>query len=94
LTLTTRSPARSPSEAPTPGFVQAQRCFRSAVEIAQPRQARTPELWARVSLAQLLRVQARREEARTALLDLYGSFTEGWSTPDLTDARLLLDALA
>jgi hypothetical protein len=47
-----------------------------------------------VSLAQLLRVQARREEARTALLDLYGSFTEGWSTPDLTDARLLLDALA
>jgi hypothetical protein len=42
----------------------------------------------------LLQAQGRRDEARTALLDLYRWFTEGWDTPDLTDARRLLDSLA
>ena len=46
------------------------------------------------SLARLWRDQARRGEAQDLLAPLYGSFTEGFDTPDLKDAKALLDVLA
>jgi hypothetical protein len=36
----------------------------------------------------------RREEARRLLEPVYGWFTEGHDTPDLTDAKALLDQLS
>ena len=80
---------------PGPASVaEAEACFRAAVEIARGLEARTPELRAATSLARLLRAQGRREEARAALLEPYRSLTEGWETPDLIDARRLLEDLA
>ena len=37
--------------------------------------------------------QDRGDEARELLAPLYGWFTEGFNTPDLQDAKALLDEL-
>ena len=37
--------------------------------------------------------QGKRDEARAMLADLYKWFTEGFDTPDLKDAKALLDEL-
>jgi predicted ATPase len=49
---------------------------------------------AATSLARLWRDQGRREDARRALADIYGWFTEGFDTQDLRAAKTLLDELA
>ena len=41
--------------------------------------------------ARLWGEQGRREEARDLLSPVYGWFTEGFATPDLKDAKALLD---
>jgi predicted ATPase len=46
------------------------------------------------SLARLGRDQGRRAEARDLLAPVYGWFTEGFDTPDLKEAKALLDELA
>jgi predicted ATPase len=51
-------------------------------------------LRASVSLARLRRDQRRRAETRDLLSPVYDWFTEGFDTPDLKDAKALLDALA
>ena len=38
--------------------------------------------------------QGKRAEARDLLGPIYNSFTEGFDTPDLKDAKALLDELA
>jgi ketopantoate reductase len=45
------------------------------------------------SAARLLVQQGRRAEARTILAEIFAWFTEGFPTPDLQDARALLDQL-
>ena len=47
----------------------------------------------RPSLARLWRDQGKRAEARDLLAPVYGWFTEGLDTPDLQDAKALLDEL-
>jgi hypothetical protein len=39
-------------------------------------------------------MQGKREQAREQLRSVYDWFTEGFDTPDLRDAKALLDALA
>ena len=48
---------------------------------------------AAASLARLRRDQGRRAEARDLLAPVYGWFTEGFDTPDLKEAKALLDEL-
>jgi hypothetical protein len=43
------------------------------------------------SLARLRRDQDRRAEERDPLASVYGWFTEGFDTPDLKEAKALLD---
>ena len=76
------------------GANEAESCFREAIEIARRQQAKSWELRATMSLARLLGKQNRREEARAMLAEIYGWFTEGFDTPDLKDAKGLLDELA
>ena len=45
------------------------------------------------SLARLRRDQGRRAEARDLLVPVYGWFTEGFETPDLQEAKGVLDEL-
>jgi len=73
---------------------EAQRCFERAIEIARKQSAKSWELRATTSLAQLLARQGRRDEARTMLAEIYGWFTEGFDTADLKDAKALLDELS
>jgi predicted ATPase len=47
-----------------------------------------------VSLARLRRDHGRHAEARDLLAPVYGWFTEGFDTPDLKEAKALLDELA
>ena len=67
--------------------------YREALRIAREQEAKLWELRAAVSLARLCRDQGRRTEARDLLAPVYGWFTEGFDTPDLKEAKALLDAL-
>jgi len=67
--------------------------FRQAIETAQRQQSRAWELRSTMSLARHWQRQGRRDEARTALAAIYGTYTEGFTTPDLLDAAALLKAL-
>jgi predicted ATPase len=72
----------------------AEGCFCTAIETARRQQSRAWELRATMSLARLWQRQGRRDEARAALTAVYGTYTEGFTTPDLVDAAALLKALA
>ena len=72
----------------------AEELYRKALRIAEEQEAKLWELRAAASLAQLRRDQGRHAEARDLLASIYGWFTEGFDTPDLKDAKALLDALA
>jgi predicted ATPase len=61
--------------------------------IAQEQEAKMWELRAAVSLARLRRDQRRWAEGRALLEPVYGWFTEGFATPDLKEAKALLDEL-
>jgi predicted ATPase len=52
------------------------------------------ELRATTSLCRLWQKQGKAEEARQVLAPIYGWFTEGFDTPDLQEAKALLDELA
>ena len=71
----------------------AEELYRKALSIAQEQEAKLWELRATVSLARLRRDQGRRAEARDLLAPVYGWFTEGFDTPDLKEAKALLDEL-
>ena len=72
----------------------AEELYRKALGIARKQEAKLWELRAAASLARLRRDQGRRAEARDLLAPVYGWFTEGFDTPDLKDAKALLDELA
>jgi adenylate cyclase len=71
---------------------EAEACFRRAIETARAQQARSWELRAATSLSRLLAERGTHHQAREALADSYGGFTEGFDTADLRDARAWLDA--
>ena len=68
--------------------------FRLAIETARRQQSKGWELRATMSLARLWQRQGRRDEARDALAAIYGTYTEGFTTPDLVDAKALVETLA
>jgi predicted ATPase len=74
--------------------VEAEKCFREALEVARAQEAKWWELRTAVSLARLLRDTYRRDEARTILTAIYNWFTEGFELPDLQEAKALLDELS
>ncbi|MGF7111494.1 putative ATPase/class 3 adenylate cyclase [Pseudomonas laurylsulfatiphila] len=72
---------------------QAQACFDKAISIARQQGAKSLELRATVSLAQLWETQDK-EAAKRMLADIYSFFTEGFDSVDLLQAKALLDAWA
>ena len=68
--------------------------FEKAIAFAKIREARFWELRATVSLARLLQKQGQAGKARRVLEPIYYWFTEGLDTPELVEARTLLDELA
>jgi predicted ATPase len=72
----------------------AETCLHQALTIASYQQAKFLEVRAATTLARLWQQQGKRAEARALLATIYDWFTEGFDTPDLQDAKALLDALA
>jgi predicted ATPase len=68
----------------------AEECFRKAIAISRSQSAKSWELRATTSLAQMLAKQGKRDEARAMLAAIYNWFTEGFDTADLKDAKALL----
>ena len=73
---------------------EAEERFREAIVIAGRHQAKSMELRATLSLARLWRQQGRVDEAHAVLAAIYGTCTEGFSTPDLAEAAALLNGPA
>lgn len=68
--------------------------FLQAAAIAHAQRARSLELRAATSLARWWGSRNRVEDAHRRLSDVYAWFTEGFDTPDLSEARTLLAELA
>jgi predicted ATPase len=75
-----------------PGEPEA--CFRHAFAVARRQRAKPLELRATMSLCRLYQSQGRGAEARPLLAESCGWFTEGFDTPDLQEARAILESLA
>jgi DNA-binding winged helix-turn-helix (wHTH) protein/tetratricopeptide (TPR) repeat protein len=76
--------------APTAARARAEVLLDAAIACASRQGARTLELRATTMLARHCRRGKKREQARTRLAELLSCFTEGLGTPDLRDARRLL----
>ncbi len=74
-------------------FAEAERTLETARTHARAQGARSWELRAATSMARLRRDQDRVEDGRSILAPVYASFTEGFDTGDLREARALLDEL-
>jgi class 3 adenylate cyclase/predicted ATPase len=72
----------------------AERKYVASLDWARQQQAKSWELRTATSYARLMRDQGRMSEAHDLLAPIYGWFTEGFETPDLQDAKDLLDELA
>jgi len=71
----------------------AEAYFHRAIETARRQESKGWELRATMSLARFWRRQGRRREAGAALATVYGTYTEGFTMPDLVDAKDLLESL-
>jgi predicted ATPase len=73
---------------------EAEDSFHKAIEVARRQSAKSWELRATTSLARLWRKQNRMDDTRQVLGEIYSWFTEGFDTPDLREARELLEVIA
>jgi predicted ATPase len=74
--------------------IESEARFRQALTIARRQHTKSLELRAAMSLTRLYRKQDRQAEALPILAECYDWFTEGFDTPDLQEAKDLLDRLA
>jgi predicted ATPase len=77
-----------------PDAAKAEAHFARALTVARAQQARSWELRAAMSMARLWRDQGKPQQSRELLAQVSGWFTEGFNTPDLKEAKALLDELA
>ena len=67
--------------------------FQQALTLARRQEVKSLELRAAMSLSRFRVKQGRHDAARRLLFELYGWFDEGFDTPDLQEARTLLEQL-
>jgi predicted ATPase len=72
----------------------AEASLHRAIEVARRQQAKSWELRATTSLARLWQKQGQADEARRVLMQIYDWFTEGFDTPDLKEAKAVLEELS
>jgi serine/threonine protein kinase/predicted ATPase len=73
---------------------EAEASLQQALAIAGQQGTKSLELRAAMSLARPWQQQGKAAEARQMLAGIYGLFTEGFDTPDLQEAKTLLDSLS
>jgi predicted ATPase len=71
----------------------AESCFLEAIQIARRQRAKSLELRAATSLSRLWANTGKAREAHALLSAIYGEFTEGFDTADLSDAKSLIAQL-
>jgi predicted ATPase len=76
-----------------PDSPRAETCLHRALDFARSQQAKSLELRAAMSLSRLWHQHGKKKEARRLLKEIYGWFTEGFDTPDLQEAKALLEEL-
>ena len=69
---------------------EVEECYYAALLLAQELGAKTSELRAAVNLGRLWQTKGKTEDARRLIAGVYNWFTEGFETPDLRAARVLL----
>jgi predicted ATPase len=79
---------------PEPHPAKAEAYFAHALAVAREQRAKSWELRAAMSTAQLWRDQGKRRQAHDLLALVQSCFTEGLSTLDLRQAKAMLDELA
>jgi predicted ATPase len=72
---------------------EAEKHYLTALSSARKQGAKLWELRAATSLARLYREQDRPADARSVLAPVYNWFTEGFDTPDLKEAKAILEDL-
>lgn len=68
-------------------------CFQRAIRTAHDQQAKSLELRGATRLAAFWQAHGKPDDAYRLLSNIYGWFTEGFDTPDLLAAKILLDEL-
>src|SRR5262249_36756706 len=72
----------------------AESSFAQSLKIAQQLKAKSFELRTALSLGRLYKSQGKLRETRLLLEPIYNTFTEGFDTMDLREAKSLLDELS
>jgi predicted ATPase len=70
---------------------EAEKCFLEALDVSRRQNARSWELRAAMSLCRLWAKQGKKGEAGELLSGVYEWFAEGFDTPDLREAKELLE---
>ena len=73
------------------GMATAELLFRNAIDVARLQGGRSLQLRATLSLGRLWSANGRREDALALLRPIYASFTGGFDTPNLKEAKSALD---
>jgi class 3 adenylate cyclase/predicted ATPase len=74
-------------------YEAAEHAFRRAMEIADEAGTKSLQLRAAISLARLFILRRNTTEAERVLRQSYDCFAEGFDTPDLVEAKTILDEL-
>jgi len=69
---------------------EAERCFCKGLEVAREQKAKSLELKLCLSMYDLYELRRNAEMCRPQLGEIYGSFSEGFDTPDLVRAKARL----
>ena len=72
---------------------EADAAFKHALDIAADQGAKTLELRASIARARYWAQKGEGQKALDVLSPIYGSFSQGFGTPDLLQARTLLGEL-
>jgi predicted ATPase len=75
------------------GVERSEGHYLRAIQVAREQRALSLELRASTLLAHLWAERGERQKAHDLLVPVYASFTEGFGTRDLSDAKALLDEL-
>jgi class 3 adenylate cyclase/predicted ATPase len=75
-------------------YDESETYFLQAIEVAQQQNAKSLELRAAVSLSRLWQRQGKKADAFGLLSKIYNWFEEGFDTPDLKAAKVLLEELS
>lgn len=70
---------------------EAEQCILKAIDVSRRQKAKSYEPRAAMSLYRLRQKHAKAQLARALLKKVYDSFTEEFSSPDLREAKRLLD---